>query len=771
MKKAVIEFAVIVILAALVAFLSACNGGSTVAEGSNSYNTSRMLYLDSIGKINLGAQGTNLIRIFNESQEAFSFVNAELTSLITKKAQKLAIDIDGTSCNTLKAGKNCQLLADFSSLASGSYRLQAIFSDKNGNKLSTSQLVEIVANANVANQGIELLGYSGTKVIAHNGNYHINLPVMLHNKYENIITSQGKLECNHGFESGAICNWLIDGMVDKKNTILQLSLDGYTKQKQKTAINYQITVNSNIQANLLLSQIADIEIGTTPENTQQLVIFNAGNYSAGNIALSVLPESDLKLVNNDCDGIVLRPQATCTVGIKAINSNRTGHGAVEATYDINSEGSNASSNTQVLYYANDVTAAMSFEYLSGDNSDFVVSNESRSLVYRLSNSGQNDVKDISVAVSNGHIATVTVANETSCAIDGTLKLSMAESCVFQANLALNDMKPQYLTAHGTYQDEHDISREITSSGVVINFLPPRIVINFPSGDLSNWQTIMGTPFSFTAIITGGRSTVTPSVTGVTSSQVEPASCTLDSQIPAMQKCTFIVISTETIAVNRYYAWDTANIANSTDIDNPTAIIDINGITLQVSASNNAYINNSPNGSYTVSNISGNVIAPYVYLAAPSVGATSDVNVGITWGSGGTVNPRFSTGRNPSGGACPVGQEIIIDNLTGLTWIRQPTSTRYTRDNFNTGIPATYCGFNDWRMPTVNELASLLNYDVLNSANWLQSQGFNNIQIAYWTSTAHYSDNDNNYIVDFRTGAINILFHSSTTYVFPVRGGL
>lgn len=723
MKKTLIEFVSIIIVAIFVAFLSACNGGA-ITEKTNSYQSSGTLYMDSIGKIQSGAQGTNLIRVFNESQEDFSFVTAELISLADKKPQNLVINVDGTSCNTLKTGKSCELLADFSSLASGSYRLQAIFSDKNGNKFSTSQLVEIVADVNVANQGIELPGYSGGKIIAHNGNYHINLPVMLHNNYENIITSQGKLECNHGFESGAICNWLIDGMADKENTILHLSLKGYDKQKRKTVISYRLNVTSNIQANLLFSEIADIEIGTTPENTQQLVIFNAGNYSASKIVLSVLPKTDLELINNDCNGIVLRPQASCTVGIKAVTSNRTGHGAVEATYEINSEGSEGSSNTFVLYYANDVTAAMSFEHLSGDNSDFVVSNESRSLVYRLENSGENDVKDISLAVSNGRVATATVTGQTSCAIDGTLKLAMAESCVFQANLALNDMKPQSLTAKGTYQDEHNKSREIAISDIVMGFLPPEITIE----SVSNWQTMVGTPFTFTASITGGRSTITPTISGMTNVRIEPASCTLDSQIPAMQKCAFVVASTETLAANRYYAWNTATIPNSNNVNNPTAAQALTGIGLQVAATNNAVINDSPNGSYTVSNIRGNVFAPYVYLPAPWVGPASDTNVGITWGvnsvgTAGTINPRFSVGRNPSGGACPAGQEVMVDNLTGLTWRRQPSTTQYLLANAAAAIPASFCGYTDWRITNVHELSSLFSYDRQEQRTLLTSMGF------------------------------------------------
>jgi hypothetical protein len=51
----------------------------------------------------------------------------------------------------------------------------------------------------------------------------------------------------------------------------------------------------------------------------------------------------------------------------------------------------------------------------------------------------------------------------------------------------------------------------------------------------------------------------------------------------------------------------------------------------------------------------------------------------------------------------------------------------------------YLGHTDWRLPNINELLSLINDDEANSATWLNSQGFNNVQsgTGYWSSTAGY----------------------------------
>jgi hypothetical protein len=497
-----------------------------------------------------------------------------------------------------------------------------------------------------------------------------------------------------------------------------------------------------------LSEIADIEIGTTPENSEQLVIFNAGNYSASNIALSVLPETDLELVSNECSGIALRPLASCLIQVRAINGNRNGHGIVEVTYNINPDGDENSVNGNILYYTNGVTTSMNFEYINGESSNFIVGEANRSLVYRLVNSGQNDIKDISLAVSNGRIATATVEGENSCTINGKLGLSIEESCVFQANLALNDMKPQVLTAQGTYQDEHDVSREITSSDIVLGYMPPKIAIT----PVSNWQTVPGVPsYTFTATISGGRSTITPTVTGIDGATLSPVSCALDSQISYLKSCTFIVIPISN--ASSYPIWDPANIANSHNPELPTVISSMVGVELSATATNNATINGSSTGLDKIE-VSASIVAPYVYLRAPNEGAATESNTGITWsGTEGTIVNRFVPGKNSSGNDCPLNQEIINDTLTGLSWVASPTTTAYSWDNavkkgVGGAIPDSYCGYHNWRLPNVIELQSLINYyEVANKkyssddadvtlVTWFGKQGFGNISSVggYWTST-------------------------------------
>ena len=76
---------------------------------------------------------------------------------------------------------------------------------------------------------------------------------------------------------------------------------------------------------------------------------------------------------------------------------------------------------------------------------------------------------------------------------------------------------------------------------------------------------------------------------------------------------------------------------------------------------------------------------------------------------------------------------MTDNLTGLMWVRTPDSalrTWATALTYANGL--SICGYDDWRLPNVNELESLINVEQTNSAAWLNTQGFSNVQAGYWS---------------------------------------
>lgn len=93
-------------------------------------------------------------------------------------------------------------------------------------------------------------------------------------------------------------------------------------------------------------------------------------------------------------------------------------------------------------------------------------------------------------------------------------------------------------------------------------------------------------------------------------------------------------------------------------------------------------------------------------------------------------------------------DCIIDKTTGFMWPKN--GKLMPRDSWGDSLVAingintdktaanfSLCGHNDWRMPNVNELETLVNYGVKSNADWLESQGFQNIEREknYYTSTS------------------------------------
>jgi hypothetical protein len=296
---------------------------------------------------------------------------------------------------------------------------------------------------------------------------------------------------------------------------------------------------------------------------------------------------------------------------------------------------------------------------------------------------------------------------------------------------------------------------------VVAPLPPVITISDLTGDSP--ASMMGTtPVTFTATISGsGTSTLSASfpdsITGTIISN--PSPCALDTA--GTTSCTFSIIP--------WYAGFENSIAGVADYDPFTP----GNTAIFLSATNSATIS----GAGKQNTINYSITTPYVYLAAPMVGAASESNTGITWGSGGTVSDRFVVGTDPDGATCTSGQEIESDMLTGLTWVKAPSNTTYTWANANAkqptagaAIPASYCGYTDWRLPTQPELLSLFNYAAAggNQATWLNAQGFSNVKAnSYWSST---QGGAGAFYVKLSNGLGSSSGNGPLYYAWPVRGG-
>jgi len=117
---------------------------------------------------------------------------------------------------------------------------------------------------------------------------------------------------------------------------------------------------------------------------------------------------------------------------------------------------------------------------------------------------------------------------------------------------------------------------------------------------------------------------------------------------------------------------------------------------------------------------------------------------------------------------------MIDNLTGLVWPKNgnlPNDTKTWNDAIDYANNLTLCGHDDWHLPNINELESLVNAGQADSATWLNTQGFSDVQsFYYWSSTTYADYTGYAWYVSMWNGGVGGYDKTGSFYVWPVRLG-
>lgn len=121
----------------------------------------------------------------------------------------------------------------------------------------------------------------------------------------------------------------------------------------------------------------------------------------------------------------------------------------------------------------------------------------------------------------------------------------------------------------------------------------------------------------------------------------------------------------------------------------------------------------------------------------------------------------------------LGGEAILDCETGLVWEKSPDpeiTSRTWAEAIAYAYDNTVGGRKGWRLPTVEELASLVDTTQINLA-LPSGHPFTNVQSSYyWSSTTHVNDTSNAWHVYFYNGGVGHDDKNSHYYVWCVRGG-
>jgi len=117
----------------------------------------------------------------------------------------------------------------------------------------------------------------------------------------------------------------------------------------------------------------------------------------------------------------------------------------------------------------------------------------------------------------------------------------------------------------------------------------------------------------------------------------------------------------------------------------------------------------------------------------------------------------------------ISSDIVVQNKTGLSWQdnRSATSEKVTYEEAE-----KFCGnlkagkYNDWRIPTLKELSSIVDYTKYDPAilDGFSSGG----SVYYWSSTPYIGDSDKVWGINFKTGATDANGKNYTRHIRCVR---
>ena len=142
---------------------------------------------------------------------------------------------------------------------------------------------------------------------------------------------------------------------------------------------------------------------------------------------------------------------------------------------------------------------------------------------------------------------------------------------------------------------------------------------------------------------------------------------------------------------------------------------------------------------------------------------------VTWQD--ADNPRFAIYDSETPG--DETDDVVLDKETGLVWERFPSAwTSDWNDACNACLAKDLCNRRGWRLPSVEELASLLDLSQSNPA-LPTDHPFGNLQAPYyWSSTTRNGDYSRAWVINLNTGSIVGSLEKTDTsqYHWCVRGG-
>ncbi len=97
-----------------------------------------------------------------------------------------------------------------------------------------------------------------------------------------------------------------------------------------------------------------------------------------------------------------------------------------------------------------------------------------------------------------------------------------------------------------------------------------------------------------------------------------------------------------------------------------------------------------------------------------------------------------------------GEQIVTDAVTGLIWQKSYASGKTWQQALAYCEELDYANRTDWRLPNVNELASLINYEIYSPASDFPDMPSS----SFWSSSSDADDTSSAWSVYFHHGSVN-----------------
>ncbi len=184
-------------------------------------------------------------------------------------------------------------------------------------------------------------------------------------------------------------------------------------------------------------------------------------------------------------------------------------------------------------------------------------------------------------------------------------------------------------------------------------------------------------------------------------------------------------------------------------------------------------------------ITGLLLSPaWAEQYIPDTGQTESYTDTFGEDSDYTRNPPSYTKLSSSGSTLPdsaASWAMVRDNVTGLIWeVKTDDGSIHDRDNKYSWQDAQdvfiaelnfmgFGGFADWRLPSIKELAYIVDYGRYGPA--INTDYFaETVSSYYWSATTYASNTDYAWGIDFRSGYDSSTNKSNSYYVRAVRSG-